>query len=76
MSTTKEHDKQQMTQTSTERISLKRELEVYIALYGYPEKNDKGIYNFEKNKLNEIKYILSENPGCYYQEIKEHLQQA
>ena len=58
---------------TTEQISLKREMEVYIALYDYPEKNDKGIYNFDREKLKNIKHILEENPGCYYQEIKKKL---
>lgn len=59
---------------TTERISLKREYEIYIALYGYPEKNSKGIFIYEKTKLDNIKYILNTKPGCYYQEIKKDLE--
>ena len=58
----------------TDRIMLKKEMSIYVDLYGYPDKDDNQLYDFNRDKLNCIKQILHDKPGCYFEEIKEQLQ--
>ena len=58
----------------TDRIMLKKEMSIYVDLYGYPDKDDNQLYDFNRDKLNSIKQILHDKPGCYFEEIKEQLQ--